>query len=150
MGTPVAPGRTSSSAAEMKMCSISVDPMPSISAIPVASAKARQVASGRCSPADTARRKERSDAALPEASIARYPVGAVKQIETLCSTMRSASSSGVAFSTSRVEAPIRSGKTSSPPRPKVNAIGGVPVKTSSAFGRSTWEEKVSAIARTSR
>ena len=64
--------------------------------------------------------------------------------------MSSASSSGVAFSISSVDAPTRSGKTTRPPSPKVKASGGVPVKTSSAVGRSTWRENVSAMASTSR
>ena len=55
--------------------------------------------------------------------------------------MWSASSAGVAFSISSVLAPTRSGKTTSPPRPKVNASGGVPVKTSSALGFTTWPRR---------
>ena len=140
----------SSSAAQTKMCSISVEPMPSMSRTPVASCTASHVAAGRCSPADTARRSCDSCAAFPDVSMARYAVGAVKQIVTRCWAMRSASWSGVAFSTSSVAAPTRSGKISSPPSPKVKASGGVPVKTSSAVGFSTWAEKVSAIASTSR
>ena len=54
-GTPVVPGRTASSAAEMKMCSSSVAPMPLMIRSPVRSCQARQVASGRFSPADTHR-----------------------------------------------------------------------------------------------
>ena len=61
-----------------------------------------------------------------------------------------ASSGGVAFSTSTVDAPAWSGKSSTPPSPNVKAYGGVPVNTSSGDGRSTWREKVSQIASTSR
>ena len=77
-------------------------------------------------------------------------MGAVKQVVTPKSSMISASSAGVAFSTSTVDAPACSGNSSTPPRPNVKANGGVPVKTSSGDGRSTWREKVSQIASTSR
>ena len=92
----------------------------------------------------------RSTTRLPAASIALYAVGAVKQIVTPCSSIRSASSAGVAFSTSSVEAPAWRGKSRTPPSPKVNAYGGVPVKTSSAEGCSTCRENVSQIDSTSR
>ena len=108
-----------------------------MSLTPVAAAKASQVARGRCSPAETARRSVDSLPVLPWAIMALYAVGAVKQTVTRCSAMCSASSSGVARSTRRLAAPTRIGKTTRPPRPNVNAIGGVPVKTSSASGRST-------------
>ena len=58
-GRPVEPGRMSSPAAEMKMCSISVAPMPSMISTPVASRNASHVAFGRCSPAETAFRRRR-------------------------------------------------------------------------------------------
>ena len=74
----------------------------------------------------------------------------MKSVVTPYSSMSAASSAGVAFSINSAEPPARSGKTRSPPRPKVNAIGGVPVKTSSGVGRRTCAEKVSAIASTSR
>ncbi len=64
--------------------------------------------------------------------------------------MIAASSAGVAFSTSTVDAPAWSGNSSTPPRPNVKAYGGVPVNTSSGDGRSTCREKVSQIASTSR
>ncbi len=82
--------------------------------------------------------------------MARYAVGAVKQTVAACRSIRSASSSGVAFSTSRVAAPTRIGNTSRPPSPNVKASGGVPMKTSSGTGRTRCLENVSAIARTSR
>ncbi len=55
---PVAPGRMSSSAVAMKMCNISVAPMPSISRMPVAASTSRKVCFGRVSPAETPRRSE--------------------------------------------------------------------------------------------
>jgi hypothetical protein len=61
-----------------------------------------------------------------------------------------ASSPGVAFSISRVLAPTRSGKITRPPRPNVNASGGVPANTSSLRGLTTCAENVSAMASTSR
>ncbi|MNX94459.1 hypothetical protein D3C86_1266890 [compost metagenome] len=56
----------------------------------------------------------------------------------------------MSFSASAVLAPIRSGKHSIPPSPKVNASGGVPQKMSSAVGLSTWRGNRSHIASTSR
>ena len=44
--------------AEMKMCIISVAPIPSTMPIPVASFQACQVEAGRCSPAETQVRSE--------------------------------------------------------------------------------------------
>ena len=58
----------SSPAAEMKMCSISVAPIPSMIRTPVASRNACHVAAGRCSPAETAAVSDGSVA--PAASIA--------------------------------------------------------------------------------
>ena len=46
-------------------------------------------------------------------------------------------SSGGAFSSRIVDAPTRSGNSTSPPSPKVKASGGEPMKRSSADGRST-------------
>jgi 2-aminobenzoate-CoA ligase len=134
-GRPVDPGRMASPEAEMKMCSISVEPMPSMISTPVASRNASQTAFGRCSPAETAFRSDGT--VLPAASIALYAVGAVKQTVTPCSSIRSASSTGVAFSTSSVDAPAWRGNSSTPPSPKVKAYGGVPVNTSSDDGWST-------------
>ncbi len=64
--------------------------------------------------------------------------------------MASASSAGVAFSSNSTDAPARSGNTSRPPSPNVNASGGVPVKISVGRGWTTCLENVSAMARTSR
>ena len=62
----------------------------------------------------------------------------------------SSSPSGVSRSISTVEAPYRSGKHSSPPRPKVNASGGVPQKTSPFTGFRQERGNRSHIAITSR
>jgi len=68
---PVEPGLMSPSAAAMKMCSISVEPMPSMMARPVASRNSSHTDLGRCSPAETQRCSFFSAGALPAASIAR-------------------------------------------------------------------------------
>ena len=52
--------------------------------------------------------------------------------------MASSSSSGPAFSSSTVEAPIRSGNSTRPPSPNVKASGGEPVKRSVGSARSTY------------
>lgn len=49
----MAPGRTSAPALEMKMCIISVPPMPSVISMPLAAFQLWRVASGSASPADT-------------------------------------------------------------------------------------------------
>ena len=60
----------SSPAAEMKMCSISVEPMPSMIATPVASRNACQVAAAGARRRSTAARRLASAEVLPAASIA--------------------------------------------------------------------------------
>ena len=62
----------------------------------------------------------------------------------------SASWAGVACSISSAQAPARSGKTSSMPRPKVNASGALHAATSSGAIRRAWRSNVSPIARMSR
>ena len=69
---------------------------------------------------------------------------------TPCSAIASASSAGLAFSSSRLAAPTRSGNSSSAPSPNVNASGGVPANRSSGTGFSTCPENVSAAASRSR
>jgi hypothetical protein len=54
---PVAPGRISSPEALMKMCSISVEPMPSMMRMPVFSCQASKVGRGSVSPAETHSRR---------------------------------------------------------------------------------------------
>jgi len=63
--------------------------------------------------------------------------------------MASSSSGGVAFSSSTVLAPMDSGNSSRPPSPKVKPSGGLPMKTSSAFARSTCFGQHRQIAITS-
>ena len=58
--------------------------------------------------------------------------------------------SGVAFSSSTVLAPMASGNSSRPPSPNVKASGGLPMKRSSAFGRSTCGGQQAQAAITSR
>ena len=77
-------------------------------------------------------------------------VGAVNRIVALNFWIDSSSVSGVNFSTSAVLAPKRIGKHSSPPRPKVNASGGEPMKISSLTGFRQERGKQSHIAITSR
>jgi hypothetical protein len=48
------------------------------------------------------------------------------------------SASGGACSSRIAAAPMRSGKSKRPPRPKVNAIGGEPMKRSSIDARNTY------------
>ncbi len=81
---------------------------------------------------------------------ARYMVGAVKRMVALNRAIDSSSVSGVNFSTSAVLAPKRSGKHSRPPRPKVKASGGEPMKMSSCAGFRQERGKQSHIAITSR
>jgi hypothetical protein len=83
-------------------------------------------------------------------AIARYAVGAVKAMVARKRSIASSSAAGVPCSSSTADAPTRIGKSTSPPRPKVKASGGVPQKTSSARGRSTWGGKQSHTASTSR
>ena len=58
----------------------------------------------------------------------------MKQTVALKSWIVCSSDSGVSLSISTVDAPTRIGKHSMPPRPKVNASGGVPQKMSSFTG----------------
>ena len=67
-----------------------------------------------------------------------------------CFSTTSSSASGDGRSTSSVAAPIRSGKSSSPPSPNVNASGGLPVNTSSGVAFSVCFGQQSHAAITSR
>ena len=60
------------------------------------------------------------------------------------------STSGVVFSSNTVLAPTDSGNSSRPPRPKVNASGGLPMKRSSAVARSVCAGQQAQAAITSR
>jgi hypothetical protein len=132
----------------MKMCSISVAPMPSMISMPVASFHSARVAAGSASPADTHLR--RLDRSWPCASpaIARYEVGAVNSTLARCAVIAASSASGAAFSRSSVAAPIDSGNSKRPPSPNVNASGGLPVKRSSglAFRVERGQQSQAAIA----
>ena len=83
-------------------------------------------------------------------AIARYDVGAVKHTVAPNCAIASSSASGAGFSSSTVDAPARSGNSSAPPRPYVNASGGVPTNTSSGVGANDDGGNVSQIASTSR
>ena len=67
-----------------------------------------------------------------------------------CAAIASSSASGAGRSISSVAAPTRSGKSRSPPSPKVNASGGLPTKTSSGVAASVDRGKQSDAAITSR
>ncbi|MNQ08598.1 hypothetical protein D3C85_213980 [compost metagenome] len=67
----MAPRRMPSPVAEMKMCSISVAPMPSVMASPVAACHASRVASGSASPADTDKRRLRKSCCAARGAIWR-------------------------------------------------------------------------------
>ena len=90
------------------------------------------------------------DPAFPARSMARYAVGEVNSTVTPKCATASASSGGVARSSSKVAAPARIGKTSRPPRPNVKPSGGVPVNTSVGWLCTRCFPKVSAMASTSR
>ena len=66
--------------------------------------------------------------------MARYAVGAVKQMVARHLAIAANKSSGGAFSRRMVEAPARKGNSTSPPRPKVKASGGEPMTRSCALG----------------
>ncbi len=59
-------------------------------------------------------------------------------------------SGGETLSTSTVDAPTLIGNSSKPPNPKVKASGGLPMKMSSGFGRSTCGGQQAQAAITSR
>ena len=118
------------------MWNISVEPMPSMMSIPVAFFHSVRVPGGSASPADTHLRSDERSCCRALGAIARYDVGAVNSTVARCSAIAGRSASGAGRSSKSVEAPIRSGKNRSPPRPNVNARGGLPVNTSSAVARS--------------
>src|SRR5574343_881116 len=134
----------------MKMCSSSVEPMPSIRVMPVASCHSARVAAGSASPADTHWRSGVARKRSPWAARARYEVGAVNRVVAPKASMPSSRCGGPAFSSSTVLAPTLIGNSSRPPRPKVKASGGLPMKTSSGRGRRMWRGKAAQAAITSR
>ena len=134
----------------MKMCSISVLPMPSMISTPVASRNASQVAFGRCSPAETAFRRARSWSVLPAASIALYAVGAVKQIVTPCCVDRVGELGRRRLLHQQGRRAGVQREEQQPPSPNVNASGGVPVNTSSGTAAARARRRCRQIASTSR
>src|SRR5688572_28745202 len=134
----------------MKMCIISVEPMPSMISMPVASLNAWRVASGSASPAETQRVNDERPNFEASAAMLRYITGAAKHTVALKRSIVSSSVSAVCFSTSTTEAPTRIGKHSVPPSPKVKATGGVPTKMSSLCALRIERGKRSHIATTSR
>ena len=134
----------------MKMCSISVAPIPSISLIPVASCQACQVGLGNVSPADTHTRKLSRSPGCRSPSIARYAVGAVKQTVGRRLRIVASSASGDACSSRMAAAPIRNGISTTAPSPNVKARGAVPMNRSSGRARSTCRAYPSQIASMSR
>ena len=131
------------------MCISSVAPMPSMISMPVASFQSARVAAGSASPAAThLRSKPPSRTPIffsrAPAAIARYDVGAVKHTVARCATMAWSRSGGPAFSSSTVDAPMCIGNSVRPPRPKVNARGGLPMKTSSFVGAQHVRRKAHA------
>ena len=124
----------------MKICIISVAPMPSRIFRPVAFCHASNVAFGSASPAETHLRSEEMSCSASLPSIARYAVGAVKQIVALYLAIAGSSTSGGADSSWIEAAPMRNGNSTCPPSPNVKARGGEPMKRSSRFGCSTYFE----------
>ena len=70
--------------------------------------------------------------------------------DALLDAIAAGSASGVAFSISTVDAPTDIGNSSRPPRPNVNASGGLPMNTSSGAGLSTWRGQQAQAAIRSR
>ena len=87
----------------MKMCSISVAPMPSMIRIPVALCHASTVGSGKASPAEMHFFSDEMSCADSAPSMARYAVGAVKQTVARHVAIAGSNSSGGAFQTVRVD-----------------------------------------------
>jgi len=77
-------------------------------------------------------------------------VGAVNKIVAAKVCMAETKCSGEAFSISTVDAPTLKGNSNRPPKPKVKANGGLPMKTSSASGRCTCAGQQAQAAITSR
>lgn len=145
---PVAPGRAWASSDEMKMCSISVAPMPSMISMPVASRHSWRVAATHLRsepPSGTESLRSRTAAA-----IARYEVGAANSTVAPNVPIASSRSGGEAFSSRTTCAPTLIGNSVSPPSPKVNASGGLPMNTSSAVAFNTCGGKHTQLAITSR
>ena len=116
----------------MKICSISVEPMPSTMRMPVASCQACATLAGSGSPAEMHACSDGSSTRSRRR--ARYMVGAVASRVTSCRRTVSTSGSIPGLAIGANEAPKRIGNSTSTPSPNVNAIGAVPVNTSSGEG----------------
>ena len=97
------------------MCSISVAPMPSMILSPVAFFHPSNTLRGSVSPADTHFLRLETSAPSSIAVIARYAVGAVKQIVGRYFSIALSRSGGDACSSRSDDAPNRMGNSSSPP-----------------------------------
>ncbi|RYP44512.1 hypothetical protein DL770_011481 [Monosporascus sp. CRB-9-2] len=118
--------------------------------MPVAFFHSVRVATGSASPAETQRRIGVARNSSPRPAMLRYVVGAVNSTVAPNVRMPSTRSLGDAFSSSTVDAPTLIGNSSRPPSPNVNAIGGLPMKMSSARGLSTCGGQHVQMARMSR
>src|SRR5262249_55870904 len=99
VGLPEVPYATTPGTFEMKMCSISVDPIPSRMSTPVRSFLARHNSAGNASPSDTQKRKlcsPRPGNSL-DCSNAANSVGTPKKIVGRCSRKIRLTTSGVGF-----------------------------------------------------
>src|SRR5574343_2762 len=105
MATPVAPGFMLLVFEDIKICNISVAPIPSMIFNPVASYQSCHTLSGNVSPAETHLRKLEMLKSLTLVVMIRQAVGAVKQMVILKSCMACNSISGVGFSSKKVDAP---------------------------------------------
>src|ERR1700756_4801326 len=111
----------------MKMCSISVAPIPSRIGLLTLRVHSSNMGAGKVSPAETAIRSEdKSAPSFAAASITRYAVGAVKQIVDLWVWISFTSFGGEAFSRKPAAAPNLKGNIANPPSSKVKARGGDP------------------------
>src|SRR5690554_2753754 len=116
---------------------------------PVASYQSSQIFSGSVSPAEIHFLKLEISYSLAFSVRILQAVGAVKQMVILCFSMASKSKSGEGFSIKKVLAPKYIGNKTNPPKPKVNPIGGLPVKTSCSVGCKEYFGKDSQIFRIS-
>ena len=131
------------------MWSISVEPMPSMIRMPVALVPASDTPAGqRLARRDALLQRRQVDRAVAQQPAIHRRRGEQRRAPCALDGLEQRLRRG--FSTSTVEAPKRSGNSTSPPRPKVNASGGVPQKTSSAEGAGSRARRCRSIASTSR
>src|SRR5206468_11878465 len=131
-----APARERPGRAEMKMWSISVEPIPSRTSTLVRSRHDVYTDGGRVSPALIASlRKEVADFNSGTCFIIRRKlIGTQKAIVTLCLCRHSTNAGGENRSRRTVDAPNRSGNNRRSPRPYANASVGCPPKRSDGVG----------------